>query len=285
MTDRTGSWLDRATQVLADAGVPSPRNDALLLAVDGAGHSRLELSRIDDPGPRYWSLLVRRARREPLQHLVGRAWFRHVDVAVGPGVFVPRPETEVVAGAAVDEARAIATQGRAPVVVDLGTGTGVIALSVGHEVPTSVVHAVEVDDDAYQWAQRNLAASRVVLHHADLADVPDVLPDLLGRVHVVVSNPPYIPPDGVPVDPEVRDHDPARALYGAGVDGLGDVRAVVATANRLLVEGGLVVIEHADAQAARVLGLLGGDWADPADHLDLSGRARYVTARRGPRHP
>jgi release factor glutamine methyltransferase len=282
-TTGSRSWLDRATQYLADAGVPSPHNDAVLLAVDGVGHSRLALSSIDDPGPRYWSLLVRRARREPLQHIVGWAWFRHIVVAVGPGVFVPRPETEVVAGAAVAEAHAVEARGRAPVVVDLGTGSGVIALSVRHEVPTARVHAVELDDAAHRWAQRNLVGSGIALHHADLSQAPAVLAELAGRVDVVVSNPPDIPPDGVPVDPEVRDHDPAPALYGSGADGLGDVRAVVVAAHRLLTEGGLVVVEHADTQGEAVLGLLDGDWVDPLGHLDLSGRARYVTARRGPR--
>lgn len=270
-------WLDRAVAVLTEAGVPSPRVDAELLAVDGVGLARTELRRAPDPGERYWHLVGRRAQREPLQHVLGRAWFRHIEVAVGPGVFVPRPETEVVTEAAVAEAARLASGGQVPVVVDLGTGTGVIALSVAHEVPGAVVHAVEADDAAYAWAARNVEASRVHLHRGDLADC---LTDLDGRVDVVVSNPPYIPPDGVPVDLEVRDHDPARALYGSGPDGLGEVRAVVASAARLLVPGGLLVVEHADRQAEAVAGLLHEGWRDVGCHRDLTDRPRYVSARR-----
>lgn len=287
----TRSWLDRAAAVLAQAGVASPRNDAVRLAVDGVGIARAELCAVADPPEEYWALVHRRAQREPLQHLLGRAWFRHVEVAVGPGVFVPRPETELVAGAAIDEAARIVASGRTPVVVDLGTGSGVIALSVADEIPTATVHAVEVDESALQWASRNCAGSRVVLHHADLADAlgSDAerrgQPDLTGAVDVVVSNPPYIPPDGVPIDPEVRDHDPARALYGSESDGLGEVRMVFATARRLLAPGGLVVVEHADRQGDEVTALLDEAWFDVAGHRDLAGRSRYVTARRASADP
>lgn len=270
-------WLARATEVLSSAGVPSPRVDAERLALDGVGIASARLRTIEDPGPTYWALLARRASREPLQHILGRAWFRHLEVAVGPGVFIPRPETELVAGAAIDEARRLVQAGVTPVVVDLGTGTGVIALSVVTEVDRAIVHAVEADAAAYAWAERNCAGSSVHLHRADLADC---LAELSSSVHVVVSNPPYIPPDGVPVDPEVRDHDPARALYGSGPDGLGEVRAVVATAERLLVAGGLLVIEHADTQATAVDALLDEGWVDRAAHADLAGRPRYLTARR-----
>lgn len=275
-------WLSRATAVLTRAGVPSPRVDAERLALDGVGIPRARLRTIDDPGPAYWALLARRASREPLQHILGRAWFRHVEVAVGPGVFVPRPETEVVAGAAVDEARRLVGTGVTPIVVDLGTGSGVIALSVATEVDQAIVHAVEADTGAHAWAARNCAGSTVHLHHADLTDC---LVELSASVHVVVSNPPYIPPDGVPVDPEVRDHDPARALYGSGPDGLGEVRAVVATAERLLVAGGLLVVEHADTQADAVDALLDEGWVHRAAHADLAGRPRYLTARRGRERP
>ncbi len=273
---RRRSWLDEASAVLAAAGVASPRVDAERLAVDGVGLAR-PLDTADDPGDRYWDLVRRRAEREPLQHLLGRAWFRHVEVAVGPGVFVPRPETEVVTQAAVDEARAVAATGIRPLVVDLGTGSGVIALSLAHEVPSSVVHAVEVDDAAWRWARRNVAGTAVTLHHADLRDC---LPGMDATVHVVVSNPPYIPPDAVPVDVEVREHDPAAALYGRDDDGLGDVRSVVETAARLLRDGGLLVVEHADTQGPAVTAMLTERWVDVRDHRDLTGRPRFVTARR-----
>ncbi len=273
----TSGWLTRAVAVLAEAGVPSPRVDAELLAVDGAGLRRETLATAADPGPDFWALVQRRAQREPLQHVVGRAWFRRISVAVGPGVFVPRPETEVVAGAAIEEAARLRHRASPPVVVDLGTGSGVIALAVADEVPVARVHAVELHAQALSWARRNCQGSAVRLHRGDLRDC---LPWLDGCVDVVVSNPPYIPPDGVPVDPEVRDHDPAPALYGSGSDGLGEVRAVVARAERLLTEGGLLVLEHAERQSDAVLGLLGPGWRERRGHRDLAGRPRFVTARR-----
>ena len=270
----SGHWLTRATARLHAAGVASPRVDAELLAEHCTGADRSGLGRLDDPGERFWGLVERRARREPLQHILARAWFRHLEVAVGPGVFVPRPETELVAGEAVCEAARLGPTG--PVVVDLGAGTGVIALSVRHEVPTAVVHAVEADPEAWAWTRRNCAGSGVHVHHDDL---DTCLPDLDGSVDVVVSNPPYIPPGALPRDPEVRDHDPPAALYGSGPDGLGHLRAVVATAHRLLRPGGLLVVEHADCQAAAVAALLEG-WGEVHDHVDLAGRPRYATARR-----
>ncbi len=273
----TAAWLVQAVRVLEQAGVRSPVVDVELLAEQSTGTPRARVRDLDDPGEQFWALLARRAAREPLQHLIGRAWFRHVELQVGPGVFVPRPETEVVAGVAIAEATRVA-QHQAPVVVDLGTGSGAIALSVWDEVPTAHVHAVEVDPGALTWAARNLAGTSVQLHEGDLADA---LPELDGVVDVVVSNPPYIPPDALPRDPEVRDHDPPRALYGADADGLGHLRAVVARAARLLRQGGLLVVEHADTQAEAVLVLVtGGCWTEAAAHLDLADRPRYVTARR-----
>jgi release factor glutamine methyltransferase len=270
------SWLVRAAEILADAGVPSPRVDAELLALEAVGMSR-PLDTSVDPGPEYWRLLERRAAREPLQHLLGRAWFRHLEVQVGPGVFVPRPETEVVAQAAVDEARCLVEQGRPAVVVDLGTGSGVIALAVATEVPPAEVHAVELDESAYAWAQRNCAGSTVRLHRGDLHTA---LSEADGRADVVVSNPPYIPPEAVPVDPEVAHYDPPVALFGGGEDGLCEVRGVVATAARLLRPGGLVVIEHAEVQSAAVAASLTDGWTDVVRHQDLARRPRFVTGRR-----
>jgi release factor glutamine methyltransferase len=274
------AWLSQATRRLDVAGVPSPAVDAMLLAEQCTGVGRSRLAEVDDPGPEFWVLLERRARREPLQHLLGRAWFRHLEVAVGPGVFVPRPETELVAGAAVDESARVAATGRAPVVVDLCAGSGVIALSVAREVPAARVHAVELDPAALVWLERNTAGSGVALHPGDLRTT---LPELDGQVDVVVSNPPYVPPAAVPRDPEVRLHDPDVALYGSGADGLGDVRAVVDRAARLLREGGLLVVEHADVQGEQVLGLLADPsvWFAACDHRDLAERPRFATARRG----
>src|SRR5690606_16899961 len=180
-------------------------------------------------------LVERRAAREPLQHLVGSAGFRGIELLVGPGVFVPRPETEQVAGAAIDAAeRVVRERGRA-VVVDLCTGSGAIALAVAAEVPAARVHAVELDTAALGWARRNLEASpdrdRVGVLRGDARTA---LVELDGTVDVVVANPPYIPPDAEPVDPEVRDHDPAVALYGLGPDGLEVPRGIVRAAARLL---------------------------------------------------
>ena len=277
MSQPLRSALDAATQRLTSAGVPSARHDAEALAayVLGCSRGQLVTEELID-GPAYDALVARRAAREPLQHLLGRAAFRYVELEVGPGVFVPRPETEVVAGWVIDAARAM---GAAPVVVDLCTGSGAIALAVVTEVPGSVVHAVELDPAAHAWAQRNLAGSGVALH---LGDAATALTELDGAVDAVVSNPPYIPYDAwESVDPEVRDHDPALALWAHG-EGLAVVEAVAATAARLLRPGGVVAVEHADVQGDAVVAIFAADgrWADVRDHPDLAGRSRFTTARR-----
>ncbi|HSV37321.1 MAG TPA: peptide chain release factor N(5)-glutamine methyltransferase [Nocardioidaceae bacterium] len=267
--------LREAIALLAEAGVPSPEYDAaeLLAHVTGSSRTRLavpsgeELTRFDD-------LVRRRAEREPLQHLTGEAHFRYVSLQVGPGVFVPRPETEVLAGWAIDRAR----ECESPVVVDLCTGSGAIALSVATEVPTAKVYAVELGDPAVEWARRNLAGSGIELRHGDMADA---FRELDGAVDVVVSNPPYIPLEAFEsVAPEARDHDPALALW-SGQDGLNAMRVVEATAARLLRPGGVVGAEHADVQGevAPAVFAGAGRWADVRDHLDLAGRPRFVTAR------
>src|SRR3954469_18488861 len=234
----------------------------------------------DVPGAEAYSALVdERASRVPLQHLTGKAYFRHLTLAVGPGVFVPRPETELVAGAAVDEAVRLLAEGVAPTVVDLGTGSGAIAVSVATEAKGARVLAVEADPDAHAWAGRNVEGTGVELRLGDLADA---FADLDGQVDVVVSNPPYIPPDAVPLDPEVRDHDPQLALYGGGEDGLDALRAVERTARRLLRPGGLLLVEHADSQGESAPAVLRATaaWRDVTDVPDLNGRPRYVQARR-----
>jgi release factor glutamine methyltransferase len=287
-----GEALARAAARLAEAGVPSPRADAELLAAHLLGVSRPEVARRALIGgtaaPDGLDQLVdERAHRVPLQHLTGRAPFRDLELAVGPGVFVPRPETEDVAGAAIIAARSVlAAKGRA-VVVDLCAGSAAIALAVATEVPASTVVAVEVSEQARAWAEANieeLAPGRVELRAADVTDPADwpVLADLADRVDVVVSNPPYIPPGLEPVDPEVRDHDPAVALYGGGPDGLAVPRAVIVLAARLLRPGGWLVMEHADVQRAGSLAAMAdhGGWDDVVDHDDLAGRPRYLVARR-----
>ena len=267
-----------AARQLREAGVASPERDAdLLLAhVLEVGLGRLPLVDDLDPGQQdaYDALVARRAAREPLQHLTGTAAFRHVELAVGPGVFVPRPETELLAGWAIEQAQAVA----APVVVDLCTGSGAVAAAVKDEVPHAEVHAVELDEQAYAWAERNLSGTGVDLRHGDMATAFD---DLLGTVDVVVCNPPYIPLEAwESVAAEARDHDPHLALF-SGQDGLDAMRVLERRAALLLRPGGVVGAEHADVQgeSAPAVFAATGRWLDVADHRDLAGRARYVTAR------
>ncbi|MDQ1627286.1 MAG: release factor glutamine methyltransferase [Actinomycetota bacterium] len=271
--------LAAATERLAAAGVPAPRFDAEELAAFAMGTERRDLWRAATLGAAaetFAAYVDRRAAREPLQHITGRAFFRHVTLLVGPGVFVPRPETELVAEAAIEEARRV--RGRTPVVVDLCTGSGAIALSVADEVSGARVLAVEADPDAVAWAERNLAGSGVELRAGDMAEA---FPDLDATVDVVVSNPPYIPEGAVVRDPEVASYDPAPALW-SGADGLDAMRVVERVAWRLLRPGGLVVAEHADLQGESAPGQFraAGRWADVRDHRDLAGRDRYLTARR-----
>jgi release factor glutamine methyltransferase len=279
---RPGELLREAAARLAAAGVPSPDHDAGELLAHVLGTSRPLLRLADEVTPAQASafagLVSRRAAREPLQHLTGTAAFRYLELAVGPGVFVPRPETELLAGWAVEQAAQVVREGRAPVVVDLCTGSGAVALSVATEVPTASVHAVELDEPACAWAARNLSGSGVDLRAGDMADA---FPDLDGRVDVVVCNPPYIPLDAFEsVAPEARDHDPQLALF-SGDDGLAALRVLERTAGRLLHPGGVVGAEHADVQgeSAPAVFVGTGRWSDVRDHPDLAGRDRYVTAR------
>lgn len=281
MTDRRALLREAAIR-LAQAGVASPEHDAveLLAGVLGTDRSGVSVGREITPAQQrdYAALVARRAAREPLQHLLGSAAFRYVELRVGPGVFTPRPETELLAGWGVDAARAVLAEGRTPVVVDLCTGSGAIALSVATEVPEAVLHAVEVSDDALRWAEGNLAGSGVDLRHGDMGTA---FPDLDGTVDVVLCNPPYIPLDAYEsVAPEARDHDPHVALFSGG-DGLEAMRVVESTAARLLRPGGVVGAEHADAQGedAPAVFCSTGRWLDVRDHRDLAGRDRYLTAR------
>jgi len=273
-----------AVDRLTGAGVESAANDAseLLAFVLGVPRSRLAL--VDDVTPaqaeEFGNLVGRRAARVPLQHLTGVAHFRHVELQVGPGVFVPRPETELLAGWAVEQASALVSRGSTggAVVVDLGTGSGAMAKAIAHEVPTARVHAVELDERAHAWAVRNLAGTGVELRHGDLGDAFD---DLAGTVDVIVSNPPYIPHEAwESVAAEVRDHDPELALYAAG-DGLDTIRVVEHRAAHLLRPGGVVGVEHADVQgeSAPAVFAATGRWEQVRDHPDLAGRARFLTAR------
>jgi release factor glutamine methyltransferase len=274
--------LRSATATLAAAGVASPDHDAAELLAHVLGTTRSRLPLVGElPPPRreeYDALVQRRARREPLQHLLGSAAFRYVELAVGPGVFTPRPETELLAGWGIDRAREVLASGRAPVVVDLCTGSGAIALAVATEVPEAQVHAVELSEEALAWASKNLAGSGVDLRHGDMAAA---FADLDGAVDVVVANPPYIPLDAyLTVAEEARVHDPHLALF-SGEDGLEAMRVVEQVAARLLRPSGVVGAEHADVQGESVPAVFSasGRWTDVRDHRDLAGRPRYTTAR------
>ena len=279
-TERTrlAPVLAKATARLAEAGVASPRVDAELLAayVLGVGRGRLPL--IDtvrgDEARRFAELVERRARRVPVQHLLGTAAFRHLELAVGDGVFVPRPETELLAGWGIEHTAPGAT------VVDLCSGTGAIACSVADEAAPGRVVAVERSPAALGYLRRNAEAFAVVRVVAGDVTDPGLLAECRGLVDVLLCNPPYVP-DGTPVPPEVADHDPAEAVFG-GADGLVVIRPVIGLAAVLLRPGGVVGIEHDDVHAAAVPELLRADgrFAEVVAHVDLTGRPRYATARR-----
>lgn len=275
-----------AIERLADAGVTSPEVDADLLighvlglsrgAVQAASVTGRELDA--DDAATIEALVARRAAREPLQHITRVAPFRSIELAVGPGVFVPRPESEQVAQFAIDELKASASP--SPIAVDLGTGSGAIALALATEVPHAAVFGVENSAPAFTWTTRNFRAIAPDNATPVFADLATCLPALDGRVSVVVSNPPYIPDAATPRDPEVRLFDPPAALYG-GADGLDIVRQVSQTARRLLHAGGFLVIEHGELQGADIRALLTGDgWRAAATHPDFLGRDRATTALR-----
>jgi release factor glutamine methyltransferase len=275
----TGPVLAAATARLAAARVPSSRVDAeLLLAhVLEVPRSRLLLAPTPDTPAlaSFEHALQRRLAREPLQHIIGTAPFRHVEVEVGSGVFVPRPETELLVDAVLPTLRAAPR----PLTVDLCSGSGALALAIADEVPTARVVAVERDEQALQWLRRNTAGTRVEALVGDVVD-PRLLADLRGGADAVVCNPPYVP-TAVEVAPEVH-FDPEVAVF-AGTDGLAVIPHVIARAGDLLCAGGVLAIEHDDAHRDAVAELLrrDGRWRAIADHDDLAGRPRYATATRG----
>ena len=271
---------------LSTAGIADARVDAELLAahVLGVPRGAVEAAAVRGDllaapdAAQLDALVARRATREPLQHLTGTAPFRHLELRVGPGVFVPRPETEMVAQLAIDALSSAASA--APIAVDLGTGSGAIALAMATEVPHSQVFAAENSVDAFVWTKENFAL--VAPGNAELAfiDLERAFPELDGQVSVVASNPPYVPDAAIPRDPEVRFFDPPAALYG-GADGLDVVRVVSRVGLRLAHPGGTIVIEHGEWQGAAVRDLLTADgWRAASTHPDLTMRDRATTAIR-----
>ncbi|MDL9980480.1 peptide chain release factor N(5)-glutamine methyltransferase [Microbacterium candidum] len=287
MTDSLDALLRSAVGTLAEAGVPDPRVDAELLAahvlaltrggVQAAAIRGDAVTAVD--AATFTGLVARRAAREPLQHLTGRAPFRHLELEVGPGVFVPRPETELLAQLAIDALRSDASE--EPVAVDLGTGSGAIAIAMATEVVHARVYAVERSPEAFAWASRNaarLAPGNLEVSLGDLADAARTLQPLAGTVAVVASNPPYVPDDAIPRDPEVRLFDPPQALYG-GADGLDVVRVLSGVGLVLARPGGLIAIEHGEWQGEAVRAILAADgWRAGATHPDLTMRDRVTTA-------
>lgn len=277
-----------ATETLRAAGVPSPRADAEQLAAHVLSversrlmlHPMIGIEQLDD----YRKLIAQRAARIPLQHLTGQAVMGDIDLEVGPGVFIPRPETELLFAWSLAHLEAV-PHDHPPVVVDLCTGSGALALALAHARPDADVHAVEIDPDALRWARRNadirIAAgdTPITLYDDDVTD-PELFTGRDGQVDIVVANPPYIP-EGADLAPEVLDHDPHRALFG-GPDGLDVIRPMIPTIARLLRPGGGVAIEHDDTNGALLAELLADDgrFTGIVEHPDLAGKPRFVAATR-----
>lgn len=283
--------VNSAIKLLEQAGVSSPQVDAQSLLAHTIGAERSNLSTVTsitaEQHFEFDALVARRANREPLQHLTGVAHFRHISLAVGPGVFVPRPETELLVEAAIAHLQSIPQPRLA---ADLCAGSGAIALSLALEVPGTIVHAIELAGDAVKWLTRNVieheaqleaASSQVIVHHGNAGD-RDLLSDFAGKFAAVVSNPPYIPNAMIPRDPEVRDYDPAIALF-SGDDGLSAARDVVSVAGEALAPGGFFGMEHADVQGESVPNLLNemtGIWSQVKDNQDYNKLPRFTTAVR-----
>ena len=275
--------LTRGSELLASVGIDSAEVDAQLLAAHVLGISRGELQAklFLDPeipqAPELLELFQKRKQRIPLQHLTGVAYFRNLELAVGPGVFIPRPETEGVAELAIQALRLVPEE---PIAVDLCTGSGAIAISLATEVPHSKVFAWELNPESESYLRQNLRGN-VELVMGDISEDHRLFEDLAGTVDVVVSNPPYIPNWAIPRDLEVQLHDPDLALYG-GEDGLDIIRVVSRRAMQLLKPGGFLVVEHADSQGQLVADLFQADgWRSISIHQDLTGRDRSVSAIKG----
>jgi release factor glutamine methyltransferase len=274
--------LSESSSKLKEAGVISATVDAELITCFCLGISRSELSLMvatnqefpQESLDKFQLALARRVARQPLQHITGTAPFRHIELKVGPGVFTPRPETEQVVGFAMEKI----TNFQSPLIVDLCSGSGAIAISLATEISGSKVFAVEKSEEAFGYLLQNAASyglSKVNLRNEDLQNS---LSELDGKVDLVISNPPYIPNDAIPIDLEVQLHEPSMSLYG-GVDGLDVIRQISIRAKKLLKSGGLLVLEHADSQS-NAIGklLLAGGWLEIEARADLAGKERMISA-------
>jgi len=272
--------IDRAAAVLSAAGIDSPRVDAELLAAHLAGTDRGRLALIDAPGGdflhRFNEMVEARSQRTPLQHITGTAAFGTLQLRVGPGVFIPRPETEAMLEWAQRQRLP-----RNPVIVDLCTGSGALAIALSRHRPDARVIGIDDDPTALTYARENAESAlvRTEFVEADVTD-PELLPDLDGSVHLVVANPPYIPAAAV-LQPEVAQHDPHHALFG-GPDGMAVIDPIVTLAARWLQPEGLIAIEHDDTTSAETVELLTDTrlFVDVTARHDLTGRPRFVTATR-----
>jgi release factor glutamine methyltransferase len=276
--------LALASEKLSTAGVPSPQADATWLLCHILETDRSDLlTRItfdqdlaSEQLEAFLVALARREKREPLQHITGKAAFRSLELSVGPGVFIPRPETEQVVQYAIDYLRQLPMPG---VAIDLGTGSGAIAIAMAVEVPQTKVYAVELSQAAFDYAAKNIEANMAAVE-LRLGAMQEVVSDLVGGLDVVISNPPYIPDSAIPIDPEVRNFDPELALYG-GEDGLDVIRDISGIAAALLRAGGLLVLEHAESQSDAIRELLLNDgWLSVSAFQDATMRYRTITAIR-----
>lgn len=274
--------LKQSALQLSQAGVLSSDIDSELLAAHILGISRSELSvaialNSDFPEDKivaFSDAVSRRAKREPLQHITGLAPFRHLDLIVGKGVFTPRPETEQVVSFAMEKIASL----EQPIIVDLCAGSGAIALSFVTERADSSVFAVEKSEEAFEYLKQNSKKYGLELSQLSHVDLQDCLPEMDAVADLVISNPPYIPSEAIPVDLEVQLHEPALALYG-GADGLDVIRRILTKAKQLLRTGGLLVLEHADTQALSIRELLLAEgWIDVEYKKDLAGKDRMISA-------
>ncbi|MGH3541219.1 MAG: peptide chain release factor N(5)-glutamine methyltransferase [Mycobacterium sp.] len=280
MTVRLRHAIDSAAALLADVGIDSARCDAEELAAHLAGTERGRLPLIGPLGneffKRYDAAVAARSRRVPLQHLTETASFGPVRLHVGPGVFIPRPETEAMLEWATGQH--LPAQ---PLIIDLCTGSGALAVALSHHWPAARVLGIDDSETALDYARRNSAGTAAELLCADVTD-PGLLIELDGQVDLVVANPPYVP-DAVVLEPEVFQHDPHHAVFG-GPDGMTVITAVTSLARRWLRPGGLFAVEHDDNASSLTSELIRGTpyFDDIVARVDLAGRPRFVTAcRRG----